>query len=152
MMPCGFHMLAVCLPNPHELIHVTEKNSHEWPGSPSFPKADSAFSAVTDGCKFPGVPHGSCTFLRLLTVRLCQLPLPIVLDEAGSCDLRGLSLLPALEVIQPLLASSKQGSLQFVQSSHQHGRVFIVGVLGGVHDTAEAADEGLQRTSTVTDG
>lgn len=93
------------------------------------------------------MPHCNSTFFRFLTIHFCKLSFPIVLHQTGSCDLRSLSLFPALEVIQPFLAHLKESSFHLIQASHQRRRVLVVGVLGGVHDAAETGNERLRRTT-----
>lgn len=90
-------------------------------------------------------------FFRLLTIHFCELPFPVVLHQTGSCDLRSLSLFPALEVIQAFLAHLKESPFQLIQACHQRRRVLVVGVLRGVHDAAETGNERLRgHTESLT--
>ncbi|MED6268613.1 hypothetical protein CHARACLAT_024215 [Characodon lateralis] len=73
-----------------------------------------------------------------------KLPLTVVENQAGGSELRGLTLLPALEAVQAILTRPEQNLLQAVQASHQHRCVFIVGILGGVHCSSKAADKCLE--------
>lgn len=77
-------------------------------------------------------------------VHVSEFSLLIVLNEAGGCDLRSLPLLPTLEVVQSFLSCLKQAPLHLVQPGHQCRSVFIVSVLGGVHDAAKASNECLK--------
>lgn len=90
-------------------------------------------------------------FFRLLTIHFCELSFPVVLHQTGSCDLRSLSLFPALEVIQAFLAHLKESPFQLIQPCHQSRCVLIVGILRGVHDAAETGNERLKGTNRVTD-
>lgn len=51
-------------------------------------------------------------------LNVCHLPLAVVDDQAGGGQLRGATLLPALEAIQTALARPEQGFLQTVQTLH----------------------------------
>lgn len=73
-----------------------------------------------------------------------ELPLAVVQDQAGGCELRGLTLLPALKAVQAVLTGPEQNLLQAVQPSHQSRCVFIVGILRRVHRSSKAADERLE--------
>lgn len=72
------------------------------------------------------------------------LPLAVVEDQAGGSELGRPSFLPALEAIQSALSGPEEHFLQTVQTLHQRWRVFIVGVLGGVHGPPEPSDERLR--------
>lgn len=80
----------------------------------------------------------------LSIVQVIKFSLFIILDQAGYCDLRGLTHFPALEIIQPFLACLKQGSFQLIQPGHQCRSVFVVGILGRVHDATESTNKCLK--------
>ena len=82
---------------------------------------------------------------RPSVLQVRELPLLVVLNEAGGCDLGSLPLLPTLEVIQSPLPCLKQAPLHLIQLGHQRRSVFIVSVLGGVHDAAEASNKCLKK-------
>lgn len=75
---------------------------------------------------------------------VCEFSLLIVLNEVGSCDLRSASFLPTLKVIESFLSSLKQTPLHLIEPGYQGRSVFVVSILGGVHDAAETSNECLK--------
>lgn len=76
---------------------------------------------------------------------ISDLPLAVVENKTGGSELRGLTLLPALETVQPTLPRPKQAFLQTVQTLHQRRHVLVVGILGRVHCPSEPTNECLEK-------
>lgn len=81
---------------------------------------------------------------RISGLHVYDLPLAVVEDQAGGGEVRGETLLPALEAVQAALSRLEQRLLQTVQTLHHRRRVLVVGVLGGVHVPPEPTDERLR--------
>lgn len=120
-------------------------------GGESVPFQDWLVSLLSD-TEYLSIPCSSFVAFMPSTIHIREFSLPVILHQAGSCDLRSLPLLPALKVIQPFLTSSKQRSFQFIQPCNQCRGVLVVGILGGVHDATETANKCLREKSRITKG
>lgn len=76
-------------------------------------------------------------------LQVSYLPLAVIENQTGGGELWCLALLPTLKAIEATLPWPEQSFLQTVQALHQCRRVFVVGILGGVHGPSEPTDERL---------